>query len=152
MMPHTPKNFLVHTDYEFHFFATEADAFGKAQDQLAKFRRDWDDGWPDDVETLVVAKVIHRAEKDDPSKPYQTVEYVLRPALDGLDPADVPRLLEERRELLAACKRALHLVEDEDNNPLIVQMAGSFGLLLDLQTAVRNAERGEASNAATNGN
>jgi len=41
-------------------------------------------------------------------------------------------------DLLAACKRALHLVEE--NNEEIVQMSGSFGLLSDLQSAIAKAE------------
>lgn len=44
-------------------------------------------------------------------------------------------------ELLAACKKALSFVSDEDNNPVIVKMSGSFGLWTDLESAVARAER-----------
>ncbi len=37
-------------------------------------------------------------------------------------------------DLLTACKRALHLVEE--NNAEIVTMVGSFGLLADLEAAI----------------
>jgi hypothetical protein len=40
----------------------------------------------------------------------------------------------ENKLLREACKRALHLVEE--NNEAIVQMSGSFGLLSDLQAAI----------------
>jgi hypothetical protein len=37
------------------------------------------------------------------------------------------------------CKRALHLVEE--NNEEIVMMPGSFGLMLDLSEAIAKAEQ-----------
>ena len=47
------------------------------------------------------------------------------------------RLIAAAPDLLDACKRALHLVEE--NNEEIVQMSGSFGLLSDLQAAIAKA-------------
>lgn len=52
-------------------------------------------------------------------------------------------LIEAAPDLLEACKRALHLVEE--NNEEIVMMAGSFGLLLDLKEAINKA-RGRPMN------
>jgi hypothetical protein len=42
-------------------------------------------------------------------------------------------------DLLKACIRAFNLVSDEDNNKLIVEMPGSFGLWNDLSEAINNA-------------
>lgn len=53
---------------------------------------------------------------------------------------DFVDLLASAGVLLHACERARNLVEDEFNNPIIVTMDGSFGLLLDLQEAVAGAE------------
>lgn len=50
-------------------------------------------------------------------------------------------LYEQRQALLAACKKALHLVEE--NNQEIVEMVTSFGLYADLRAAVAKAEGGE---------
>jgi hypothetical protein len=51
---------------------------------------------------------------------------------------DNAALIEAAPDLLKACKRALHLVEE--NNEEIVMMAGSFGLLLDLKEAINKAK------------
>lgn len=74
----TNGEYLVHTDGRVDFYETETEATEKATEQLKRFREQWDDGWPEDTETLLVAKVIRRARKDDHNKPYQTVEYVLK--------------------------------------------------------------------------
>ncbi len=50
------------------------------------------------------------------------------------------RLIAAAPDLLAACKKALHLVEE--NNEAIVEMVGSFGLYADLHNAIRKAEGG----------
>ncbi len=42
-------------------------------------------------------------------------------------------------DLLAACRKALFLVEE--NNEEIVHMVGSFGLLADLQAAIAKGDR-----------
>ncbi len=49
------------------------------------------------------------------------------------------RLRAQRDALLAACKRALHLVEE--NNEEVVKMVGAFGLLADLEATITLAEK-----------
>ncbi len=57
---------------------------------------------------------------------------------------EIARLKAINADLLAACERAFSLISDEDNNREIVNMAGSFGLLLDLQSAIAKARGNQA--------
>lgn len=50
------------------------------------------------------------------------------------------RLIAAAPDLLAACKRAFALIDDEENNKQIVQMSGSFGLWGALLAAIEKAE------------
>ncbi len=54
------------------------------------------------------------------------------------DHAERARQIAALPDLLAACKRALHLVEE--NNEEVVKMVGAFGLYADLKTAIDLAE------------
>jgi hypothetical protein len=51
------------------------------------------------------------------------------------------RLIVAAPDLLEACRKALHLVEE--NNEEIVHMPGAFGLLADLRAALEKATKGE---------
>jgi hypothetical protein len=58
---------------------------------------------------------------------------------DGIEGGKLANLFAAAPSLLAMCKRALHLVEE--NNEEIVMMPGSFGLMLDLSEAIAKAEQ-----------
>lgn len=65
-----------------------------------------------------------------------SVEHTARSVAISNAIEELQRLRSHNNRLMNACQKAFNFVDDEFNNKEIVKMDGSFGLHLDLKTAI----------------